>query len=309
MTKAFQGLASTCSELGFVSPMWITQNNGSIIDLNHAIEFPILTISAGPTNSFIGGMKLAKMQDAIVIDVGGTSTDVGIVRKGIPRRCLNNSKIGGISLNFPMPDLYSIGMGGGSHIEVDKSKVQIGPQSCGNRTFIDSLSFGGKQLTLTDIALVLGHVTIPGAESQRVLLSHKGCRAVLDEAIKQLYALVGKIGPEEQSLPIIMIGGGSSLFPKKLLDGRFVIPPYAHVANAYGAALAQISGVVDTVVSLEDRQEVLAKLQQQAIQMAIQKGADYQTVKVENIEIIPYHYVPNRMARVIIHAAGNQPPL
>lgn len=309
MSSAFKRIISICLELGLVSPVWVTQNNGSIVDLNHAIEYPVLTISAGPTNSFIGGMRLAKIQDAIVIDVGGTSTDVGIVRNGAPRRCHNNTKIGGIHLNFPIPDVYSIGMGGGSHIEIGPSKLHIGPKSCGSRTFIDSLSFGGEQLTLTDISLALGHIDIVGAKPQNVLLSHKGCRAVLNEAIKKLYTLIAKIGPEELLLPIIMIGGGSSLFPKNLLDSRFVIPPYAHVANAYGAALAQISGVVDTVVSLEDRQEVLARLQQQAIQAAIQKGADYLTVKIENIDIIPYHYVPNRMARVIIRATGNQPQI
>lgn len=307
MSNAFKGLRSTCLELGLVAPVWVTQNNGSIVDLNHAIECPILTISAGPTNSFIGGMKLSNLQDAIIIDVGGTSTDVGIVRNGIPRRCLNNTKIGGITLNFPMPDVYSIGMGGGSHIEIGSSKILIGPKSCGSNTFTESLSFGGKQLTLTDISIALGHVQMPGARPQNVILSHKGCRAVLNEAIKQIYSLIAKIGPEEAHMPIIMIGGGSSLFPKNLLDSRFVIPPYANVANAYGAALALISGVVDTVVSLEDRQEVLDRLQQQAIQMAIQKGADYKTVKIENIDIIPYHYVPNRMARVIVRATGNQP--
>lgn len=309
MSSAFKGLMSTCLELGIVSPVWVTQNNGSIVDLTYAIEYPVLTISAGPTNSFIGGMKLANIQDAIIIDVGGTSTDVGIVRNGIPRRCLNNTKIGGINLNFPMPDVYSIGMGGGSHVEIGTSKITIGPKSCGSRTFTDSLSFGGKQLTLTDISIALGHIDIPGAKSQNVYLSHKGCRAVLNEALKQLYSLIGKIGPEESQLPIIMIGGGSSLFPKNLLDSRFVVPPYAHVANAYGAALAQISGVVDTVVSLEDRQEVLGRLQEQAIQAAIQKGADYRSVTIENIEIIPYHYVQNRMARVIVRATGNQPQI
>jgi len=307
MSNTFKGLVSTCRELGLVAPVWVTQNNGSIVDLHQAIDNPILSISAGPTNSFIGGMRLAKVQDAIIIDVGGTSTDVGIVRNGIPRRCLNNSKIGGVTLNFPMPDVYSVGMGGGSHVEIGASKLIVGPKSCGNRTFVDSLAFGGKQLTLTDIAVALGHLDIPGAKPQNVTLSHKGCRAVLNESIKMLYSLIGKIGPEEAQMPIVMIGGGSSLFPKQLLDSRFVIPPYAHVANAYGAALAQICGIVDTVVSLDRREEVLSRLQQQAIQCAIQKGADYQTVKIENIEIIPYHYVPNRIARVIIHAMGDQP--
>ena len=306
MSNIFKNLVATCSSLGIACPIWVTQNNGSILDLAHAIEYPVLTISAGPTNSFIGGVKLAKVEDAIVIDIGGTSTDIGVVRRGIPRQCLNNSKIGGISLNFSMPDVHSIALGGGSHIQIERNKVEIDSKSCGSRTFIDSVSFGGKQLTLTDIALVLGYVEIPGARPKNVTISHRGCKVVMDDALRKIYELISKIGPEERSLPIIMIGGGSSLLPKNLLGGRCIIPPYANVANAFGAALAEISATVDTVVSLMERERVLGDLQQQAIQAAIQKGADFKTIKVAEIEILPYHYIPNQMARVIVRASGNQ---
>lgn len=307
MTDAFKTLMQNCANLGLACPIWITQNNGSIVDLTHAIEYPVLTISAGLTNSCIGGMKLGQVEDAIIIDIGGTSTDIGVVRKGIPRRCLNNSVIGGVRLNFSMPDVHSIGMGGGSHIHIERTRIDIGPKSCGSKTFTEAVSFGGSQLTLTDIALALGYIDIPGARPKNVDLSLRGCRAVMNEGVGRIYELISKIGPEESMLPIVMIGGGASLFPKRLLDERFIIPPYAHVANAYGAALAEISATIDTVVSLEERQQVLESLQRQAIQAAIQKGADYKTVKVVDIQILPYHYVPNRLARVIVRASGSQP--
>jgi N-methylhydantoinase A/oxoprolinase/acetone carboxylase beta subunit len=307
MANVFKSLSTICIDLGLSCPIWVTQNNGSILDLSHAIEYPILTVSAGPTNSFIGAMKLARLADGIVIDVGGTSTDVGIVRKGLPRRCLNNSKIGGVTLNFPMPDVFSIGLGGGSHVYIARNRIEIGPRSCGNKTFSEAISFGGNQLTLTDVALALGYIEIPGARPKNVALSHRGCKTVIDETLRKIYDLISKVGPEEISLPIIMVGGGSSLLPKNLLDARFIIPHHANVANAYGAALAEISATVDTVVSLEDRQNVLESLQQQAIQSAIQKGADFKSVKVVDMEIIPYHYMPNRIARVIVRASGSQP--
>ena len=157
------------------------------------------------------------------------------------------------------------------------------------------------------MALALGYLEIPGSRPKNVALSHKGCKAVIDVAVKKVYELISKIGPDEFQLPIIMIGGGSSLLPKNLFDGRIIIPPHAHIANAYGAALAQISATVDTVVSLEDRQMILDRLQQQAIQSAIQKGADFKSVKIIDLEIIPYHYIPNKMARVIVRASGSQP--
>ena len=307
MTNAFKNMVATCTDLGLACPIWITQNDGSILDLTRAIEYPVLTVSAGPTNSFIGGAKLAQLEDAIVIDVGGTSTDVGVIHKGLPRRCLNNSQIGGVTLNFPMPDVYSIALGGGSHVSISRNCIEIGPRSCGNKTFIQSVSFGGNQLTLTDIALALELVDIPGARPNNVDLSHKGCKTVINETLRKIYELIAKIGSEDMRLPIVMIGGGSSLLPKDMLDERFIIPKNANVANAYGAALAEISATVDIVVSLEDRQKVLEDLQQQAIQLAIQKGANFKSVKVVDIDILPYHYVPNHMARVIVRASGSQP--
>lgn len=306
MANVFKSLTHICTELGLACPLWITQNNGSILDLIQASEYPVLTISAGPTNSFIGGMKVAQLQNGIIIDVGGTSTDIGLVNNGIPRRCLNNSKIGGITLNFPMPDVHSIAMGGGSHVTIDKSSIEIGPLSCANKFCTQSVSFGGKQLTLTDVALALGYFEIPGARIKNIELSHRGCKAVINEAVKKIYELISRFGPEELQLPIVLIGGGSSLFPKSLLDGRFIIPSYAHVANAYGAALAEISATVDTVVSLDDRQQVLDQLQEQAIQSTIERGADFKSVKIVDVNIIPYHYMPNKLARVIIRASGAQ---
>lgn len=307
MANVFQSLMQSCTKLGLACPIWVTQNNGSIFGINDAIEYPVLSISAGPTNSFIGGMRLAQLEDAIVIDVGGTSTDIGVVQKGLPRRCFNNSNIGGIPLNFSMPDVYSIALGGGSHIKISQ-EINIGPLSSGNKTFTESVSFGGHQLTLTDIALALGYIHIPEAQPSNVKLSHKGCKAVIDVAVKNIYEIISRfVNNEEKQLPIVLIGGGAALFPKTYLDSRFVIPTYANVANAYGASLAEISATIDTVVSLEERQKVLDDLQQQAIQSAIQKGADYKTVKIGDIQILPYHYVPNRMARVIIRASGKQP--
>ena len=103
MQKGFYSLQTACKSLNLTCPLMITQNEGSLIEIQRAIDYPVLTISAGPTNSFIGGVRLAGLDNAIVVDIGGTSTDVGLVRKGFPIRSLNKSNIGGVSLNFSMP--------------------------------------------------------------------------------------------------------------------------------------------------------------------------------------------------------------
>src|SRR5215207_8591690 len=109
----------------------------------------------------------------------------------------------------------------------------------------------------------------------------------MDEALRSIYELISKMGPQESQMPIVIIGGGAFLLPKKSLDSRFSIPQHADVANAYGAALAEISATIDTVVSLEHRQKVLDELNQQAIQAAIQKGADYKPLKLSKSKFFP----------------------
>ncbi len=305
MASGFEKLESIKQQVGLSCPLWITQNNGSLIDLQHALDYPVLTISAGPTNSFIGGAKLAKLTDALVIDIGGTSTDIGIVRKGYPRRRLNNSQIGGITLNFSMPDVLSIALGGGSHVSREREQWQIGPLSCGRRIHEESCVFGGSHLTLTDIALALQHLNIPNACLDCIPLSQEECQNVMQEVMKRLSHLITRTrGIDESHLPIVVIGGGAALLPPS--ETRFFRPVHAHVANAYGAALAEIAATVDTVVSLNQRNHVLASLQEQAKELAIHKGADREAIQIVDVQIVPYHYAPNQMARVIVTASGKQ---
>jgi len=300
MSTGFKALEGVCHQLGLDCPLFVTQNNGTIIDLAAALEYPVLTISAGPTNSFIGASRLTGLSDALIVDIGGTSTDIGLVKKGFPRRSLNTSDIGGVKLNFPMPDVLSIGLGGGSLIDLDK----IGPESVGKEILTRARCFGGDCFTFTDAAVCYG-ASIPGALAERT-----GCSA--ENALKILKIAVDRIEGEiaclegQQDLPVLLVGGGAQLIPKELLEKRYFIPEYANIANAYGAALAEISGVIDQIVSLNQREIVLEKLQQEALKAAIQRGADPENVQIVDLHIIPYHYVPNQMARVIVTAAGAQ---
>ena len=85
---------------GINAPIFITQNNGTIMPIDEALKFPIKTISAGQTNSFIGASKLAGLDNAIIIDIGGTSSDCGMVLNGFPVKSCTMSTIAGIAMNF-----------------------------------------------------------------------------------------------------------------------------------------------------------------------------------------------------------------
>lgn len=309
MKNGFNALKQVMNEVGLTCPLHLTQNNGTIIPLEEALEYPVLTISAGPTNSFIGSAKICGLDDAVVVDVGGTSTDVGIVLSGLPRRSVDSSSIGGVSLNFPMPDVLSIGLGGGSYIELNKAKeqIKIGPLSCGKDLKTEALSFGGNRLTLTDAAVAKGLIDLSGEKIVPPDLDAALVEKILMEAQKKVQELTRIMGGVHKHLPIILTGGGSAIFKNMKADDKtYIIPKNAGVANAYGAALAEISGTMDTVLCLDKREETIGKLQREAELKAIQLGAREETLRVVSLEIVPYHYLPQNLARVKVTVAGKR---
>ena len=114
IATGFASIEDVLKQLNLKASLWLTQNNGSLLSLSEALEFPIKTIGAGPTNSFMGASRLCGINEAIVVDIGGTSTDIGIVEGGYARSSLQAAAIGGVALHFAMPDMISLALGGGS---------------------------------------------------------------------------------------------------------------------------------------------------------------------------------------------------
>jgi len=296
MEKGFRNLEKARDALGLSCPLYVTQNDGSLIDLQQAIAYPLLTVSAGPTNSFIGACQLAKVKDAIVIDIGGTSTDIGLIRNGYPQRSISNAQIGGVSLNFRMPDVLALALGGGSYIQEKK----IGPRSAGSRLMQEAKVFGGASLTMTDVAYKAGCLDLPQGNFDRIGISQSFTHEVMQKATEMIQSGICVMRGNRKDLPVIVVGGGAGIAS---YDGtEVVIPDFAAVANAYGAALAEVAATVETVVSLEDREKTLDRLKQQALQEALQKGA--KDPRVVDLKVVPYHYMPNQLARVIVTASG-----
>lgn len=305
MAEGFAGLKALIHKEGLTCPLFITQNNGSLTTLEHAIANPILTISSGQTNSFIGASRLGNLSDAMIVDVGGTSTDIGMIKQGIPKRSLNTSNLGGVKLNFSMPDVLSIAIGGGSRTIIAKDdSVIIGPESVSKELCSRACSFGGDVLTLTDAALCAGSISIAGARPEKAAMTDQQAALILGAAMQKIKHFVALMAGNKAEMPVLLVGGGAALFPKAELGNSFIIPPYAHVANAYGSALAEIVGMVDKVVSLQGRSAAIEKLQEEAVSAAILRGADPKSTRIVDVEIIPYHYTSNQMARVIISASG-----
>ena len=86
------------------------------LDVNRICEtIPILTIACGPTNSIRGASYLAQIKNTMVLDVGGTTSDIGVLQDGFPRESSVAVEVGDIRTNFRMPDIISVGLGGGKY--------------------------------------------------------------------------------------------------------------------------------------------------------------------------------------------------
>lgn len=156
--RIVQGFHTALAEHGLSVASYLTQNDGTLMTAEEAVRFPILTVGSGPTNSMRGACALAGLSNALVIDVGGTSSDVGILVDGFPRESSTAVEVGGVRTNFRMPDLISIGLGGGTVVRTGPAGPRVGPDSVGYHVVNETLWRGGQTLTLSDISVQAGAV-------------------------------------------------------------------------------------------------------------------------------------------------------
>jgi N-methylhydantoinase A/oxoprolinase/acetone carboxylase beta subunit len=284
---------------------FFAQNDGTLMALEHALRYPVLTIGSGPANSIRGAAFLTGSPDSLVVDVGGTSTDVGVLVNGFPRESSRGVEIGGIRTNFRMPDLVTIALGGGSVISEESGAARIGPQSVGYRLQAEALVFGGSTPTLTDSAVATGRAALGDAGligRRRRLLESAARRAddMLADAIDRVKTARG-------DRALIAVGGGSILVPDDIPGVSEVIrPEHFDAANAVGAAIASVSGNVDRIFHLgaSGRKGALEEASDEAREHAVAAGADPGTVQVVEIEEIPLAYLTSPAVRIRVKAAG-----
>ena len=286
---------------------FLTQNDGTLMTADEAIRLPILTVGSGPTNSMRGACALAKISDALVIDVGGTSADVGILVDGFPRESSAAIEVGGVRTNFRMPDLISIGLGGGTIVRPGNDSVSVGPDSVGYKVITESLIMGGNTLTLSDISTKGGRLSGFGDASKLSGVSDEVVRLSLAWVDEQIQILCDRMKASRSAMPLIAVGGGSHLIPKTIPGVAEVITPNHHsVANAFGAAIAEASGMVDRVYRYAEqgRDKCLEDARQLATEAAIRSGADPEKVRITSVIEVPMSYLPGQGCRVQVKAAG-----
>ena len=304
-----EGFVKSLAEEGIRNVVvYLSQNDGTLMTMDYARRYPILTIASGPTNSIRGAGYLSGQKNAVVVDVGGTTTDLGVIQNGFPRESGVAVTIGGVRTNFRMPDVVSIGLGGGSIVrQKEDGSVTVGPDSVGYQITEKALCFGGDVCTATDIAVRLGMADL-GDRNKVLCIEEDFARKAL-EAIRALCEdALDAMKVSSEDVDVILVGGGAIVLPEDLTGAKTVTKhEFGGVANAIGSAISKVSGTYEQLVDYDEvpRDTALEKAKEEAIELAVHAGAIRETVEIIDAEDTPLQYYPGNTCRVKIKAAGD----
>jgi N-methylhydantoinase A/oxoprolinase/acetone carboxylase beta subunit len=301
------GLAASIAGHGITAPLYLSQNDGTLMDVEFARRYPVATFASGPTNSMRGAAVLSGLGTCAVVDVGGTTTDVGVLTGGFPREATVEVSVAGIRTNFRMPDVLSVGLGGGSRVRGSGTDTTVGPDSVGYRLTEQALVFGGDVLTATDVAVAAGRVEI-GDSSLVADLDPADVAAALERIATDVADVVDRMRISADPLPVVAVGGGSVLLPESFPGlGAVHRPEHFAVANAIGAAIAQVGGEVDRVFAIApgQRDAAVDEARQEAVDRAVVAGADPATVEIVDFDEVPIPYLPGNATRIRCKAVGD----
>jgi len=303
--RVFQSFASALEDRKIKCPFYISQNDGTLMSAGFAAEFPALTFASGPTNSLRGASLLTNLDDAVVVDIGGTTSDIGVLQDGFPRQSNIAITVGGVRTNFRMPDIQSIGLGGGSLV-LDGGKT-IGPRSVGYRLVTDGLVFGGGTLTTTDIIVAAGTADIGDSRKVADLDS-----SVVDTAVEKIHTIIDKgidqMKSSREPVPVVLVGGGAVLVTKSLATASEIHrPEHSGVANAIGAANAQVGSEIERIVSYRrvPRETILEEMREILMAKLVEAGADPQTVTLADVEETSISYMADESTRIRVKMVGD----
>lgn len=302
-----EAFGEALKRLGINAPFFVSQNDGTLMKSSQMRRYPVLTFAAGPTNSLRGAAWLTGRESAIVVDIGGTTSDIGVLVNGFPRQSSVHVDVGGVRTNFRMPDILSIGLGGGSRVRCSGASVSVGPDSVGFSIHEDAKIFGGETLTASDIAVASGVADFGAASLVQTL-----GKDLVEKATVAIHKLVedgvDRMKTNNQPVPMILVGGGAVLLSRKIGGvSEMIKPAHAGVANAIGAAIGQVSGEVDKIYNIADgkKQAALDDATKIATERAVSAGAAKDTIEIVNLEAIPLQYLPGGATRVLCHVVGD----
>jgi N-methylhydantoinase A/oxoprolinase/acetone carboxylase beta subunit len=234
----------------------VMSSAGGLVPLDRAAELPAALLLSGPAGGVAAAAEVAMacgFPDAVTFDMGGTSTDVCLVRGGAPEPA-GERVVAGLPVRLPSLDVHTIGAGGGSIAAVDPGgALTVGPRSAGAVPGPACYGRGGTEPTVTDADLVAGRLPVgmelPGLgpvdlDAARRALDDAGVTAegvitVVEAAMEQaVRAVTVARGVDPRPLALVAFGGAGPLHACGLADalgmGTVIVPPRAGVLSAVG---------------------------------------------------------------------------
>ena len=258
-------VAAALKERRISAPVYILKADGGTLPLDKSVQMPVETIFSGPAASIMGVLALTDPgQSSVVVDIGGTTTDLALILSGKPLLSAKGARVGSLLTQVRAFAVKSVAIGGDSTVTVCCGSLTVGPHRDG-----PPLCMGGNGPTPTDALRVLGLTQIGDAalaeKAMRIVAQGLGCTAmqaaqtVVDAVVDKIVFEVNEMFREWEQEPayriweilkkeklsaqsVVGVGGGAPpLVPlvAARLGAAAIVPPYAAVANAIGAAVAR----------------------------------------------------------------------
>jgi N-methylhydantoinase A/oxoprolinase/acetone carboxylase beta subunit len=298
-------LRQALDNLNVHAPLYLSQNDGTSMAASYAEKYPVLTFASTSSNAKCGAAFLSGAREAVVIDIGGKTSKIGVLVRGFPLESIFSVYIGGVRVNLRMPDVFAFNLGTGSLVSLNP--VRIGPESVGQELTKRSLIFGGSDLTAIDIAVAAGITDVgqrsfvAGLPSQKVARAMREMQRMVEQAVHRMKVTSAPV-------VVVLVGSGSILIPPRLAGASDVIrPDYFAVARAVGAAIGRVGGEIDRVFSLAhiSRESGLQQAREAACAKAMAAGANPKTVHVVDEQVTPLNYLRGNILRVRVRSVGD----
>ena len=250
LDRYLRTLTEELRKRGFRADLLVMQGNGGTVSAALAAETAVNTVMSGPASGIIAAASVttaAGWPNAITYDMGGTSTDVGLIRDGVPQVSSELEIEYAMPVHVPMVDVHAIGAGGGSIAAIgDDGMLRVGPHSAGANPGPICYGRGGAEPTITDANLLLGRL------NSEKLLGVKGSADVKN--IKTLFEQkIGKplgLDADGAAAAIVRIANDKMASAIRLVslsrghDPRdFVLFPFGGAGPLHAAALARELGI------------------------------------------------------------------
>jgi N-methylhydantoinase A/oxoprolinase/acetone carboxylase beta subunit len=263
--RFFQAVKDSLAKKGLEIPIYVLKADGGTMSLEASLESPGQTILSGPAASVMGALPFASHEEeTLVLDIGGTTTDMAILIRRVPLLDPLGIELGGHKTLIRSLRTHSIAVGGDSSVRIENGALKVGPHREGR-----AMAHGGPLPTPTDALFVLGKITDGDAEAARKgiggladqlglpleqtasMIFDEACRKILEAAAQMIADInsqpvytVHKLleGYQVKPSEILVLGGPAPYFAYRLAtltDFKVLVVPQWHVANALGAALAK----------------------------------------------------------------------